>query len=221
MNKVLLFWLAALLLFCGAASIWLGYQALGRSQAETVRPSGLPPVSKATSSRNANQEWLTHYTLTERSGEEFSSKELDGDVHVVSFFFATCPHYCTYQNRRMAELHQEFGDQGVKFVSITCDPANDTPEALAKYAEQFDADKNWVFLTGNLLDLQRIGAEKYQVAVAPQTHSERLIVLDRSGKIRGTFHWNDGKQIAEMKELLAQLLAETTPPAEEVPDSKS
>ena len=217
MNKSLFLWLAILFVFSGAATIFFGYKVLGHSQTEAngIAVGGTTVSSTPGKRRAADKEWLTDYTLTERSGESFSSKELDGDVHVVSFFFATCPHYCTFQNRKVSELHKEFGDQGVKFVSITCDPTNDTPAALNKYAKQFGADENWLFLTGDMLYLRRIGAEKYQVAVAPQTHTERLIVVDRWGKIRNTFHWNNGEQIAEMKKLLAELLAEKSPPEEE------
>ena len=36
----------------------------------------------------APQDWMTEYTLTERSGRQFHSQELEGQVHVANFFFA-------------------------------------------------------------------------------------------------------------------------------------
>ena len=38
-------------------------------------------------------------------------------------------------NRAIAALQNEQKDENLKFVSITVDPANDTPEVLGKYAQ--------------------------------------------------------------------------------------
>ncbi|MEX2025841.1 MAG: SCO family protein, partial [Pirellulaceae bacterium] len=138
-----------------------------------------------------------------------------GKVWVVSFFFASCPSICRQQNNRVEELAREFGPQGVTFVNITVDPANDTPAVLRKYAHSFHADeKQWLFLTGELEHIQRIGAEIFRLPTKEQAHSERLIVVDRWGKIRGSFHWREYEQVVAMKQQLAELLAETEPPTE-------
>ena len=160
--------------------------------------------------------WMTDYTLTERSGRQFDSKELDDKVHVVNFFFASCPTVCRFQSGRVKELAREFGPQGVQFLSITCDPANDTPVTLQNYAKSFDADREqWLFLTSTDLNyLRRVGAEVYELPVDKQVHSENLVVVDRWGTLRGYYHWNKPEEIVEMKTSLGALLAETKPPAE-------
>jgi protein SCO1/2 len=40
----------------------------------------------------------------------------------------------------------------VTMVSVSIDPEQDTPDALASYAKRFDAGPQWVFLTGSLED---------------------------------------------------------------------
>ena len=41
-------------------------------------------------------------------------------------------------------------------VSLTCDPENDTPESLRRYADRFEADPaRWKFLTGEMAE--RVG----------------------------------------------------------------
>ena len=113
----------------------------------------------------------------------------------------------------MRDLHQEFGKQGVVFVSITCDPESDTPGVLQNYSQMFSANpEHWKFLTGDLLYIRRIGAEIFGLPVGKQTHSEDMIVTVRWGKIRGRYHWNNPQQIAQMKLDLAALLAEKEPP---------
>jgi cytochrome oxidase Cu insertion factor (SCO1/SenC/PrrC family) len=160
-----------------------------------------------------DQKLLKDYKLAERSGRLFDSHELDGKVCVVSFFFSACPTACLHQNRQVQLLHEDFAGEGVKFVSITCDPDRDTPGVLAEYARQFRAGADsWFFLTGELLHLRRVAGEIYQMPLDKETHSEKLIAVDRWGKIRGSYYWKDAEQMAAMRLELRRLLAETQPP---------
>ena len=210
MNKAIAFWLALLLLFCGGTVIWVAWKYGRRVESG----SGLPLNSTGT---GLNQEpILKEFTLTNRTGKPLYSRELNGQVRVASFFFSVCPSVCPQQNRKIAELVQEFGPQGVKFLSLTCDPDTDTPAVLAEYARKFEApEKEWYFLTGEADYLRRVGAEVYQVPVDKQVHSEKLILQDRWGNIRGRYHWDNAADVAELKRKLSQLLAETSPPPEE------
>lgn len=160
-------------------------------------------------------EWLTKYKLTERSGKTFDSESLAGKVHVVNFFFTSCPTACPLQTQKVQEIDREFGPLGVHFLSISCDPEIDTPPVLQKYAKKYNADpQRWLFLTGGMLYTRRIASEVYGVPLDRYLHVEKLIVVDKWGKVRGYFLWNNPEEIGNMKELLTTLLAETEPPAE-------
>jgi cytochrome oxidase Cu insertion factor (SCO1/SenC/PrrC family) len=153
--------------------------------------------------------WMQDFTLTERSGQPCSSQDLRGHVWVASFFFSTCPSVCRTQNQLVASLHERYGRKGVIFVCITCDPQTDTPEVLAEYARLFDADpEQWLFLTGDLESIQRIGAEVFQVPVKERVHVERFLVMDQQGQLRGSYDWHDAKQLKELEQQLDTLLAE-------------
>lgn len=163
-------------------------------------------------------EWLTEYTLTERSGEAFDSDSLAGKVHVVNFFFTACPTACPLQTQKVQELDREFGPRGVHFLSITCDPDTDTPAVLQQYAKKYDADpERWVFLTGDFPYIRRVAAEIYWSPLSERGHREDFVVVDKWGKVRGNFPWNNPEQIGAMKELLTTLLAETEPPTDASP----
>jgi cytochrome oxidase Cu insertion factor (SCO1/SenC/PrrC family) len=211
--------LAFLMLLAGLA---VGAIAIGFSRTDTVviplepqagvpaeTSSGSPGQPQAVSQAESPPEWMTEYTLTERSGRKFHSRELAGKVHVVNFFFTACPTVCRMQTAAVQSLAKEFGPEGVVFLSITCDPENDDPVALSLYARQFEADaEDWLFLTGEMAYLRRVGAEVYFVAVDRGTHSESLLVLDKRGKIRGRFSWKRPEELAELKKRLAELQAE-------------
>ena len=90
--------------------------------------------------------------LTDSNGKPFSLDSLKGDVWLASFFFTSLPRPVRQMNRvhrRTATVN--IPNKDLKFVSITCDPANDTPKRLAEYAKTFQAEpKRWFFLTGPL-----------------------------------------------------------------------
>ena len=60
----------------------------------------------------------------------------------------------------------------------------------------------------------------YQVPLDRQTHTERFLVTDKWGNLRGQFHWGKPEQMTDMKALLDKLLAENTPPPAE-PNAKT
>lgn len=152
---------------------------------------------------------LTQFTLIDQQGERFSSRDLKGKVWVVSFFFATCPGTCRIQNNHVMSLQSEFGPQGAMFVSITCDPETDTPAKLGEYAETFNARPDqWKFLTGDLVYIRRVGGEMFQTLVMKGVHQDLLIVVDKTGEIRGRFNWHDAAALKACRETIEKCLAE-------------
>ena len=156
--------------------------------------------------------WMTDFTLTERSGLTFDSTAMEGKVWVASFFFTSCTMSCKDQNAHLYRLQKEWGPRGVTFVSITCDPETDGTARLREYADEFDADsEHWLFLTGDLEKIQRVGAEVFGVGVRKGVHMDRFTLVDKWGKIRGQFNWHDPLKRLELEQSLEKLLAETEP----------
>jgi cytochrome oxidase Cu insertion factor (SCO1/SenC/PrrC family) len=156
---------------------------------------------------------MTSFTLTERSGREIQWKDLDGKVRVVSFFFSSCPANCLQQNQKVGDIQRTYAGKEVVCVSITCDPDIDSPERLREYANKLNAAPDqWLFLTGRLIYIRRVASELFKVALDKQTHTERLIVCDKWGNIRGTFLWNKLDEMAQLRLLIDKLRAETEPP---------
>ncbi|TWT94572.1 SCO family protein [Stieleria varia] len=156
-----------------------------------------------------DEAWLSRFELTERSGKTVNSEDLLGEPYVVSFFFSTCPSICPQQNRKLKELQDEFEGQGVKFLAISVDPETDTPEVLREYAARFGADKDqWLFMTGDLTYVRRIGAEIFQQPVDKKFHTERLVLVDSAGKIEGLYLWPEKAQFEKLKKSIKRLLAD-------------
>lgn len=211
MNRVLVFWIAVLLVFSGLMAL------LSVSRMDRDEPVQIRPISKEYLElpEDHGQKWLQEFTLMRRTNEPFHSEDLQGKVWVASFFFASCPTVCRTQNEHIKLLHSDFAAEEVTFVGITCDPQNDSPSVLANYAKQFTQDeRQWFFLTGNFDYICRVAAEKFQFALGRQTHAERFAVVDKWGNVRGAFHWNKPEEWLALRQSIKRLMGETEEPVE-------
>ena len=154
-----------------------------------------------------DEEWLSRFELTERSGQLVKSEQLLGQPYVVSFFFSTCPSICVQQNQKLKELQNAFEGEGVKFVAISVDPETDTPEVLTEYAARFGADpEQWLFMTGDLAYIRRVGGEIFRQPVNKQFHTERFVLVDPEGKIEGFYNWPDKPQFKKLQEKIREMI---------------
>lgn len=120
----------------------------------------------ATSGARAANPWGADYfpnhTLTDQDGQQvrFFDDVIEGKVVAVNFIYTTCNDICPMETARLKRVYELLGDrvgEDIHFYSITIDPANDTVEVLADYAESFDIDTtHWKFLTGNKVDIDAI-----------------------------------------------------------------
>jgi protein SCO1/2 len=193
--------LSMLLLVGGAYAGFVGYRIWERSNTEAYDPKR---------SLNMTPERpLADFQFTERSGKKVRLTDLAGKIVVVNFFFATCPGSCRQFTSTIAGLQEDFkNDADVRFVSVTVDPAKDTPESLTKYAADYGADADrWWFVTAPLAETQELG-RSLKVTVLGMNHTDEMILIDRSGVIRGTYDHKDPQKLAKFKTDLRSLLKE-------------
>jgi protein SCO1/2 len=151
----------------------------------------------------------TPFTLTDQTGVEFDSTALAGRVWMGAIFFSNCPGPCFRENQAIADILREIDDPDFMVVSLTCDPDNDTADVLRRYADRFGADPDrWKFLTGDLETIKRIGMESWKLPVELGVHSERGVVFDRQGRLRGGYHLLQQDRVEELKRLIREVLAE-------------
>jgi cytochrome oxidase Cu insertion factor (SCO1/SenC/PrrC family) len=149
------------------------------------------------------------FVLTDQDGESFDAASLRGKVWMGAIFFANCPGPCFRENQAVADILREIDDPDFMVVSLTCDPENDTPEALARYAERFEADpERWKFLTGDLAVIRDVGMRLFKLPVELGVHSERGVVFDREGRLRGGYHLLQDDRVAALKKLIRSVLDE-------------
>ncbi len=156
----------------------------------------------------SNEEWTRSFSLIERSGKPFKSEQLEGQPYVAGFFFSLCPTICLKQNQKVQQLQTKFSGEDIRFLSISCDPEIDTPAQLTKYARKFDADESqWLFLTGEMDHIKRVGGEMYSLAVERRGHAEKFVLVDAEGDIVGFYAWADPVQWQMLQSDIKDLLA--------------
>jgi len=100
---------------------------------------------------------LPDLTLVDMNGKTTSLlKEVNADRPVMlNFIFTTCTTICPVLSATFAQVQQQLGDarDRVRMISITIDPAHDTPARLHAYAARFSAGPQWQFLTGDPNDI--------------------------------------------------------------------
>ncbi len=156
------------------------------------------------------------FTLTERSGRQFNSAELNGKIWVADFIFTTCPGPCPQMSAKFFELQQEIKrSSDVRLVTYTVWPEYDTPEVLRRYADRFKAlpDK-WLFLTGEKKTIYDLAHKAFLLGITDKesgrevlkegefVHSTKMALVDRRGQIRGYY---DATSLEAVQKLLGDI----------------
>lgn len=149
---------------------------------------------------------VTPFDLINQDDVAFTNSDVTGRVWVADFIFATCSGPCPTMTSRMRDLHHRFaGRDDLRFVTITVNPDQDTPEVLRDYARRFDADtRQWHFLTGTSEAIHRLAVDGFHLGSVeePVFHSTSFVLVDGTGQIRGYY---DGLKEREVHQLAADL----------------
>jgi len=189
-----------LLLACVGCSRPAAVQAVSRP------PESAPPPAPG---RMEPGEPAARFLLTERDGTLFDSTSLRGKVWLASVFFANCPGPCFRENQAIADVLRAIPDPDFVAVSVTCDPENDTPESLRRYADRFEADgSRWKFLTGDMATIKQIANGTFLLPAEVGVHSERGVLFDRQGRLRGSYHLLQPDRVKLLEKLIREVLDE-------------
>ena len=128
----------------------------------------------------AAREYFTDTVLINQYGEEvrFFSDVLKDQVVAINFIFTNCQGACPIITEKLKAARSAVGDElgtSIRFISISIDPARDTPAAMKKFQEQHRADGDWVFLTGEKANLDNVVKRLGQYFPEVEEHSTLVI----------------------------------------------
>jgi protein SCO1/2 len=201
-----LLWGLLLAALCGVAAAAI-YQRL-REVPEVLaseRAAALPVLGR-----------VPGFRLVGRDGRAVGLGDLAGAPWIADFVFTRCAASCPLLSARMARLDRTL-PAGIRLVSLSVDPAWDTPPVLERYARSFRASRRWLFLTGGTGEVRRLSREGFRLALEPGTggapeailHSTHFVLVDAAGAIRAYYEALDPRALARLA-ADARALADTS-----------
>jgi len=132
------------------------------------------------------------FELTDQSRRRVKLSSFAGKVVALNFIYTRCalPQFCLRVSNTFGVLQKRFVNElgrDLVLLTVTFDPERDTPEVLAAYGAQWNANPAvWHFLTGTVPDVRRV-CGMFGVDFFPDeglmNHSVRSAIVDRNGRL--------------------------------------
>lgn len=123
---------------------------------------------------------IPEFELTNQGGQPVDESILDGEITILAFIFTNCPFACPGMTGQMLQHQAGLEGTGVRFLSISVDPANDTPEVLKAYGDRNGMDfTRWNLLTGPFEQVRSIVRDSLNFFVGEDA-SRQITLADGS-----------------------------------------
>ena len=185
---------------------------------EIKKDRGRAPISKSGESPATNGfpqlepgAALPDFFLTNQSGQVVHTKDFKGQALAFTFFFSRCPlpTFCPRMNNNFTAAQQSLqllgGRTNWQLLSVSFDPAFDTPAHLLDWARLFQSDpRHWNFATSSPEEIRKLGGAfglMFWRENASFSHNLRTVVIDASNRVQKVFsgnEWQPAELIAEM-----------------------
>lgn len=151
------------------------------------------------------------FSFINQDGTVVNNTFVDNKVWVANYFFSVCPTICPPMMSNLKKVQDAVGDTAdFRMISFTVDPKRDVPTVLHHYAQGRQINtSNWQLATGNKKELYRFARTGLFIEAIDGSgedddfiHSEKIVLIDRTGHIRGYY---DGTDIADINLLLAHI----------------
>lgn len=151
------------------------------------------------------------FSLTDQNRQTVALSQFAGKVVAMTFVYTRCPlpNFCFRLSNNFGQLQKRFSRQmgsDLILLTVTLDPANDRPEALAKYGSTWKANAaSWHFLTGSPSAIMKV-TSMFGVVYNPDeglmTHSLHTVILDRRRSLVANLEGNEftAQQLGDLVE---------------------
>jgi len=158
------------------------------------------------------------FAFKAHTGAAVTRASLAGQPYIANFIFTTCRTVCPLLTSKMVRLQRELPGLPVRFVSFSVDPEHDTVDALAVYAQQWNAgEKRWLLLETTTPALAQVTQGFHVVAsrtdggIDAVMHSAVFVLVDQYGVVRGVFNSEESEDFQALLRNVRTLVAPSTP----------
>jgi protein SCO1 len=164
----------------------IGTVSLGEDKTSSVPAESPPPPPDKS---------VLAYKFTNELGQAVSFNDFRGQALAITFFYTRCPlpDFCPRLSRNFAEASQKLeamtnAPANWHFISVSFDPAFDTPEVLRNYGQSYGYDSaHWSFFTGppdKIAALAHGAGVQYQADDGTINHNFRTLIIDPQGHLQ-------------------------------------
>lgn len=126
---------------------------------------------------------LSDNELIDQTGTKrhFASDVIGDRIVVIDFVYTSCTTVCPVLSAVFAQVQSRLGERlgrEVALVSVSVDPARDTPARLAAYASRHRAREGWVWLTGDKPVVDRVLQDLGAYTTNFEDHPSMVLVGD-------------------------------------------
>ena len=142
--------------------------------------------------------------LTDQNGIEhsFPGPITKNKIVVINFNYTTCHSICPIGNSIMSRLDALIpADAQASLLSVTINPAHDTPIQMRRAASKFDVSERWYWLTGDVGEVKQLlaafAADVYDI----ELHDPIFLVGDiESGRFYRSLSMPTSEELAALVE---------------------
>jgi protein SCO1/2 len=199
--------------FKSRISVWVTAASLFAGLLTTPAFAHIPiPPKKGEIGRRESSTPAPSFVLVDQSGKAFHFNPATGKLLLVTFVYTTCPDVCPLFTAKLASIQRTLEEEkrdDYLLLTITTDPARDTPAKMKAYAQAFHADfQRWHFLSGNREALAQVwkdfGVTVKDLGNGQIQHTNLTTLIDPQG-IRRVDYYGDKWQEKEILKDLARL----------------
>lgn len=110
----------------------------------------------------------------------FYSDLVKGRVVAMNFVFTSCTTVCPTMGATFARVQKLLAEKGsdAALISVSIDPANDTPQRLTAWSQRLGARPGWTLVTGNKTDIEAILEALGLFTADPAAHTPVVLVTN-------------------------------------------
>ena len=181
-------------------------RAVRHEEAATTSPTTSNASFAETASTRADQLPklnIPDLELLDQNGRKvhFYTDLVKGHTVAINFIFTTCTTICPPLGATFARVQKELGDKvgrDVRFISISVDPATDTPERLKAWGAKFHAGEGWTFVTGNKPQVDELLRALGASSARREDHSPTVLIGDPHGNWTRTYGLASSSQLVQI-----------------------
>lgn len=154
----------------GLALLLVTFPALAQHEHHAV-PAAAPDVTAVTLN-------IADSPVIDQTGasHRFYSDLVKDRVVVMNFIFTTCTTICPTMGATFSRVQRLLGERNVSLISVSVDPATDTPQRLDAWSRKLDARPGWTLVTGEKTAIDHLLKSLGVFTPSRETHTPTVLI---------------------------------------------